>query len=238
MLAAFIEPVEWITLPLPAEGGAYPGVCARSRFLTSAYSDTLYPAAGIPFPDELTRAVPKRRAEFLAGRYLARQVLARLGVARFTLPRGQDRAPCWPQGICGALSHNTDVVLCAAHPDSERFSGVGVDVETIMPAARAQSLWSAIVSDEEYRWLLTREMDFASALTLNFSAKESLFKALYPRVRRYFGFMDARMTRLDPVRQVFELALQTTLTPEYPAGRCFRGRYLLTARDVTTFLCS
>jgi enterobactin synthetase component D len=53
-------------------------------------------------------------------------------------------------------------------------------------------------------------------LTLVFSAKESLFKALYPRVGRYFDFLDARWLTMTEQTLTFEL--KSALTPELSAG--------------------
>lgn len=236
-LSAFIGDIEWISLPMPAANAVYPGFCAYSRFNPEAYSDDLYEHIAVPFSAELERSVPKRRAEFLAGRYLARQVLHKLGIADFTLQSGQDRSPQWPDSVCGSLSHNRDSVLCAVHYQDAVCCGVGVDVETIMSPERAHALWPGIIDDTEYQWLQRHEMPFSDALTLNFSAKESLFKALYPSVRHYFDFLDAQMTVLDLQQQVFELQLQTRLSPEFQAGSRFQGSFRKMADKVSTFLC-
>ncbi|EHD23273.1 MULTISPECIES: 4'-phosphopantetheinyl transferase family protein [Brenneria] len=237
MLSVFIDDVEWITFPQAKDGAIYPGFCARSHFRLSAYTDELFTAADMPFSDELARSVPKRRAEFLAGRCLAKQVLVKLGHPNFVLSSAKDRSPQWPENIAGSLSHNTDSVLCAAHIRSPELSGVGVDIETFMSAKRAESLWPGIVDEDEYHWLRAQADEFRCLLTLSFSAKESLFKALYPQVKRYFDFVDARMVALDSVSQAFELELLTDLTPQCYAGRRFRGTYLKREHDVTTFLC-
>lgn len=168
---------------------------------------------------------------------MARHVLEKLGINQFTLLSGQDRSPVWPENLCGSLSHNKDSVLCAIHRRSDVFSGVGVDVETLMSDDRAASLWPGIVGDEECQWLQGVDMPFCQALTLSFSAKESLFKAIYPSVQHYFDFLDAQITVLNQAQQVFELQLQTTLTPEFPTGRSFKGVYWMMADKVTTFLC-
>ncbi len=186
---------------------------------------SVFPEAGFALPAHLARAVPKRRAEYLAGRVLARQLLAPLGFADFTLARGEDRAPQWPPGIAGALSHNSDTALCAVHRESG-LGGVGLDVETLLSDERAQELWGAIVSPAEREALLRETLPFNELLTLTFSAKESLFKALYPQVRCYFDFLDARMVAVDMQRQTFVLALLKALTPNCPAGRRFNGRFL------------
>lgn len=236
MLSAFIDDVEWITFPQAMDGATYPGIVARCHFRLSAYSDALFSQAGIPFSEALERSVPKRRSEYLAGRYLARHVLRELGYANFVLNSGDDRSPQWPENITGSLSHHAESVLCAAHLQSDALSCVGVDIEAYMSEARAQSLWPGIVDEEEYQWFHEREEAFRCLLTLSFSAKESLFKALYPQVKRYFDFLDARMVALDCTKQTFELELLADLTPQFYAGRRFKGVYLLRPHDVTTFL--
>lgn len=213
---------------LSGPGGALP-------FYAGGVSRRQFSQAGFALPDHLARAVPKRRAEYLAGRFLARQLLAPLGFADFTLARGEDRAPQWPPGIAGALSHNSDTALCAVHRE-RGLGGVGLDVETLLSDVRAEELWGAIVSAAEREALLREALPFNELLTLTFSAKESLFKALYPQVRCYFDFLDARMVAVDIQRQTFVLALLKTLTPNCPAGRRFSGRFWRKGDDVTTFI--
>lgn len=213
----------------------YPGQVARCQFALAEYHDDSFSALGFTLPDHLARAVPKRRAEYLAGRVLARQLLAPLGFVDFTLARGEDRAPQWPAGIAGALSHNSNTALCAVHRESG-LGGVGLDVETLLSDERAEELWGAIVSPTEREALLREALPFNALLTLAFSAKESLFKTLYPQVRCYFDFLDARMTAVDVQRQTFVLELLKTLTPHCPAGRRFSGRFWREGDDVTTFI--
>jgi len=228
-LPTFIRNIDFFT------PDGYPGQVARCQFALAEYRDDSFSALGFTLPDHLARAVPKRRAEYLAGRVLARQLLAPLGFADFTLARGEDRAPQWPAGIAGALSHNSNTALCAVHRESG-LGGVGLDVETLLSDERAEELWGAIVSPTEREALLREALPFNALLTLTFSAKESLFKTLYPQVRCYFDFLDARMTAVDVQRQTFVLELLKTLTPHCPAGRRFSGRFWREGDDVTTFI--
>ena len=230
MLSSFILNAEL----LPVDGFA--GQIAQCHFSVADYHDDLFSAIGIGLPDHLASAVAKRKAEYLAGRYLARRVLAELGHQDFDLLRGEKREPLWPAGIAGAISHNVDTALCAAKPESGA-GGVGIDVETQIPLARAEELWTGIVSEEECQWLRQRPQPFNLLLTLVFSAKESLFKALYPQVRCYFDFLDARIIGVDMQAQTFELELLTTLTPLCHAGRRFSGRFWQQGDAVTTFIC-
>ncbi|QUY48535.1 4'-phosphopantetheinyl transferase superfamily protein [Serratia plymuthica] len=229
MFSSFIPGIEWLNLD------GYPGQVARCRFSLANYQDSCFDAIGMVLPDHLARAVPKRRAEYLAGRYLARALLAPLGFADFTLPRGEDRAPQWPQGIAGALSHNVDTALCAVHWESG-LGGVGLDVETLIPTERAEELWTVIVGEEECATLRRQPQAFNQLLTIAFSAKESLFKTLYPQVGRYFDFLDARTVAIDTRQQIFELELLKPLTAHCHAGRRFTGRYWHRGDAVTTFI--
>lgn len=59
----------------------------------SAYSDASFDQAGLAIPAFLAKSVPKRRAEFLAGRVLARMALRRLGCAPVDIGRGARGEP-------------------------------------------------------------------------------------------------------------------------------------------------
>ena len=64
--------------------------------------DVLLPAEAA----QVATAVAKRRREFAAGRYLARKLLSRLDLPQDTpLLNGEDRAPVWPEGVAGTISH-------------------------------------------------------------------------------------------------------------------------------------
>ncbi|WON78411.1 4'-phosphopantetheinyl transferase [Serratia sp. UGAL515B_01] len=230
VLSHFLTQVEFIPV------SAFSGVVAQCKFSAEDYQDDFFALAGLDFPEHLASAVAKRRAEYLAGRFLARQVLASLGHPNFILLRGEDRAPIWPNGIAGAISHNRDTALCAAQFDLGAAC-VGIDVETEIQPKRAEALWSGIVSDAECLWLRQQNQPFNLLLTLVFSAKESLFKALYPQVRCYFDFLDARIVSLNMQQCTFELELQKTLTPHFHLWRCFRGSFWLESDNVTTFIC-
>lgn len=228
-LPAFIRDTELLVLD------NYPGRIARCRFFLADYRDENFLEAGIGLPDHLAHAVPKRRAEYLAGRCLARDLLTPLGYTDYRLLPGKDRAPQWPAGIAGALSHNVDTALCAVHLESG-LGGVGLDVETLMAVEQAEDLWGAIVGVAEYDALRRLPLGFDRLLTLTFSAKESLFKALYPQVRCYFDFLDVRLVAIDAPQRTFQLELLRTLTPQCHAGRRFSGCYWYGSDDVTTFL--
>ena len=55
--------------------------------------------------EHVARAVPKRVAEFAAGRTCARAALAEFGVREFTLRAATDRQPLWPERFIGSITH-------------------------------------------------------------------------------------------------------------------------------------
>ncbi len=145
---------------------------------------------GTLWPEELAGiagAVPKRRAEFAAGRIAARRCLAALGRAPQALPMAADRAAIWPNGIFGSISHASGIAVAVA-----RVTGpLGIDIEA--DAAVEADLWPIICAADELSDL--PELERGRWVRRVFAAKEALFKAQHPARRVMFGF-DAVNLRL------------------------------------------
>ncbi|MDH4281639.1 MAG: hypothetical protein OEV36_03210, partial [Myxococcales bacterium] len=87
-------------------------------------------------------AAQTRIEQFTAGRLCSRIALNRLGVAVATpIPRGEDRAPIWPKGFVGSITH-TDSWCAAAVARAEDFRSIGIDLEPATPLR--ESLWRRI----------------------------------------------------------------------------------------------
>lgn len=151
-----------------------------------------------PLPAEarqVERAVPRRRTEYAAGRYLARRALGALGVADFALIDGPDRAPVWPTGITGTITHTGAAPngYCAvAVAPTDEVQAVGLDAELATPLD--PELWPSVLRPEEREQVAALPAPsqglFAKAL---FSAKESAYKAQYTVTRQFLGFHDVRI---------------------------------------------
>src|SRR5262249_41084450 len=63
--------------------------------------------------DAVSRAVPSRRREFALGRWCARRALGGLGIAPQSIPVGEGRAPTWPHGVVGSITHCREFVAAA-----------------------------------------------------------------------------------------------------------------------------
>ncbi len=126
----------------------------------------------------ISRAVPKRQAEFAFGRQVARRAMAGLGYPNVPLPMGPDRAPLWPPGLRGSISHAGDHCL-AVVSRSDQVSAMGIDVEPDQPLP--EDVIDSVCSPSERQKFAGRERQV-------FSAKEAIFKAVYPECGVIFGF--------------------------------------------------
>lgn len=173
-----------------------------TKALQAALRDMLGPDVGIGITDPcaptsplwdaehpaMARAIPKRLAEFTAGRQAARAAMADLGLPPAAIPLGKDRAPLWPAGLVGSISHTDDLCIAIVSQD---HSSLGIDVE---PAtALEQELWETICTPSEQAWMQTRPDPGLGAKML-FCAKEAVYKAQYPLTGQVIEFTDVFVT--------------------------------------------
>ncbi|MFC0268663.1 4'-phosphopantetheinyl transferase family protein [Kushneria aurantia] len=200
---------------------------ALAPFDSSLFDDAAFGRHGVSLPAALARAVAKRRAEYLAGRLCARAALAALDAAPGALESLPDRRVDWPPGYCGAITHSRSLAGALVAPGSE-YCALGLDAEQWLGAERARYLAPSILHREELEALTGLSPDaFARAVTLVFSLKESLYKALYPLTGVRFYFHDARVIDLDPLALPgrCRLALCSALNADWPAGSEVAGDF-------------
>jgi enterobactin synthetase component D len=177
----------------------------------------------IAWPPDAERWVPGRRAEFLAGRLLARIALMRLGIgpqAARNIAVDPMRAPVWPGGICGAISHDGDRVACLVARSRDMIAGVDIAALDLNNDER-DAIWSIALTAQDRARIETLPRDERGPAAIRvFSAKETLFKALYPLVRDFLGFEAAEIVGIDRHDHVV-LRLTRDLTRSIPAGSGF-----------------
>jgi enterobactin synthetase component D len=201
--------------------GVYVADC---RFAVEDYDDALFELLSIPRPEFLDRAVRKRRAEYLAGRYCAAGALARIGNPERTVGTGSMREPQFPAGVLGSISH-VDGQACAAVALASDYRFLGIDLQTVVSASEAAQLFASIGDPEEWRLLVSALGDQAEAFTLAMSIKESFFKAVSSHVGRYFDFTDVRVQDLDVAAREISIRILNPLTSELRPGVVIGGRF-------------
>lgn len=175
-------------------------------------------------PASIQRSVAKRQTEFLAGRLCAREAMRQLD-ARLHVPAiGEDRAPVWPNDVSGSITHSTGWAA-AIVANKRHWQGLGMDVEQLMSSERASRLAGEILTaDELQRMAEGPEHQIALHVTLSFSLKEALFKALYPLVLKRFYFEDAELLEWSQDGRA-RLRLKIDLSEEWHDGKVLEGQF-------------
>jgi enterobactin synthetase component D len=147
-------------------------------------------------PEERTFAskfVALRRRSWVGGRVAMRQALLLAGIdAPAVLPDARG-APVLPAGIVGSVSHKDALAVALVARSTAR---VGVDVE--LDADLRQDISSRVLTEAEVAELAAMtDAARAREVVLRFSAKEAIYKAVDPFVRRFVGFKEVSVRPLS-----------------------------------------
>jgi len=137
------------------------------------------------------RMRPRREAEFRAGRACAREALSKIGINEWPLIPASTREPQWPDGVVGSITHS-GAYCAAAVARGNHCDGIGIDIEAT--GRVGEELAQTVCSRDELAALDKCEPGRRrELLTLIFSAKESVFKAIFPRERVFLEFGDVEI---------------------------------------------
>ncbi|EPQ6909940.1 enterobactin synthase subunit EntD [Citrobacter freundii] len=157
----------------------------------------------LPHHTQLQSCGRKRKTEHLAGRIAAVHALREYGIK--TVPGiGGQRQPLWPHALFGSISHSatTALAVVSTHP-------VGLDIEAIFTPQTAVELADGIIDNCEQRLLQFSPVPFPLALTLAFSAKESVYKTFSAQTSELPGFASAKIVALTATH------LTVQITPSF-----------------------
>lgn len=220
---------------MPGQAAYICGVIEKLLPAVVAVAEAIDDESPDPLFDEedeaLGGAVPRRRVEFATGRSCARRALSALGQPPRSILPGSHREPLWPDGFVGSITHCSGY-CAAAVARVEEIATIGVDAEIDEPLP--PSILDKIALPGELEWMRARTGDGMCWDRLLFSAKESVFKAWFPLMRRWLGFEAVRV-RFDPATQTF----CASFLDERPVidGRsvtAFEGRYRVCGTHVLT----
>ncbi|MFP2421493.1 enterobactin synthase subunit EntD [Pseudescherichia vulneris] len=166
----------------------------------------------LPHHAKLQPAGNKRKAEHLAGRLAAFYALRQYGL-RHIADIGDRRQPIWPPEIYGSISHSGTTALAVGAKQP-----VGVDLDAIFTPEMTNEVVGSIVTPEERRMLEASGLPFELALTLAFSAKESLYKAYSFATSELPGFNSAQVIALNAGQ--ITLGLTAAFSPDQAGEMC------------------
>lgn len=166
---------------------------------------TVESAQSILFPEEaraVAGAIEKRRREFVAGRTCARQALAALGGPVVGIPMGAHRAPLWPPGYVGSITH-AGGMAAAAVGFARDFVSIGMDMEE--RGRVTPDLHSMLFVAQEREWLVGRGGVNSDAWpAVLFCAKEAFYKYQYPLTGWFVDFKEVSV-RVDLEANAFRV---------------------------------
>lgn len=171
------------------------------------------------------------RLQFRLGRVAAKEALRELRYFSATqILRDGNGAPIWPANFVGSIAHTaarpTNALIMEAYgvalvAQREIYKGVGVDVE-FRDRQVSEGLAEKVCTEEELRWVFAGTEGWSSRLVSTIAAKEAVYKALFPLVRRYFGFHSARVT-FDREVSTFRVELLEGLSADFVEGFTLSG---------------
>ena len=129
-----------------------------------------------------------RQQAFAQGRDCARDSLRAIGLPPTAIPVGEQRAPLWPAGITGAIAHCQEIAVAAA-ARCEVVAGLGIDIEEAGPL---ESGVIDLICTPAERVHLERNAHSDHA-RLYFAIKESIYKCVWPFVRRFIDFQEVEV---------------------------------------------
>lgn len=205
----------------------------------NSFNKLLFKKYSINCPIEISHSIKKRQAEYLAGRYMSMKALNAIGIGLTDIRTGLDRSPMWPENITGSITH-TDSVAFSAVSRKEKFDYIGIDFENIFSVKTVKEVEKFIVKESEKERLKKdfKSINYPVLLTFVFSAKESLFKALYPNVGYYFDFSVAEIVYFSENEKTFSIRLTKSLNTTIVAGSIFEGCFQIFNDSVLTCVYS
>jgi 4'-phosphopantetheinyl transferase EntD len=144
-------------------------------------------------------AIATRRREFATARRLAHELLGELGHPFAPLLPGKRRAPDWPSGCVGSISHAKEIaiVVLAKRPP---LDALGIDVEGSEPLS--PELIRAVLTPSEQRTLAAYAGALGDWAKLAFCAKECAYKTWSPALDAVPEFTDVEID-FDPASERF-----------------------------------
>jgi 4'-phosphopantetheinyl transferase EntD len=190
-----------------------------------ASPDNLFPAERAC----VARAVEGRVREFAAGRLCARAGIAALGLEPAPLLSRQDRAPRWPAGIVGSITHTHGYCIAAVGLEAQ-FEAIGLDAECT--GRVDHSLRPLTMRAEEISRLEgLGEVERQQMTAVIFSAKEAFYKCQYALTRTWLGFEDVSVRVAD---DTFEVTVVEATHPIQRVRTRWIGRFAANDAFVVT----
>lgn len=179
----------------------------------------------------IKKANKKRTEDFTTGRWCSRKVLHQMGLKPSAILNGIEGEPLWPEGIIGSISH-TRGAYCAVSVFKKDYPSIGIDIEERKRKISASAI-EYITNRDERKWLKTKNENQILNAMLIFSAKESVFKLLYPLLKRRFYFKAVSIKKIN-LDNSFTALVKEQLSNTIKKGMKIHGYFFYNSKWVLT----
>lgn len=211
------------------------GVCLSAQYNSGEYHLGLYKSLGISIPDEIRHARLTRAAEFLAGRYLSALCLNSLQSKITSVAVGLNREPIFPKGFIGSISHSHGFVICMVSKQTQHAVS-GIDVEYMLEGVTCGDIYAYVINTSE-QFLIDKETHSPNLIvTLFFSIKESVFKALFPFLNKFFDFNALSIIEVNWESCMWSAVLNYSLTEQLHKGKKVKGGFKIDEYKVISWI--
>jgi enterobactin synthetase component D len=149
-------------------------------------------------PSQIQSAGQQRRREYTTGRLLLHALSERLGVSSsFPMATDSDGLPILPPGLVGSLSHTSKYAFALVLPAA--LGNCGCDIETILSDTLLHDTEPEILTarDRQALKITAGALSPNLAATLVFSAKESIYKGVFPVLRSFLDYTAFELEFMD-----------------------------------------
>ncbi|HDI3197776.1 4'-phosphopantetheinyl transferase family protein [Vibrio cholerae] len=245
---SFLLPIDFAMLNIQDKTNNDTSLIKHIKFAKQAVTDTVIWFAefnheheilnkcenqNILLESNLLNACSKRQAEFLASRQLAYIGLLQTAKLGRYVGRCNDGLPIWPKGIQGSISHHRNKVVVILGKGDQKL---GIDIESPLLGISLKAIRNRVLSKYENRLVSIYYSNHESLIsTLIFSAKESIYKAVYPESTSKF---DIRVFELTSIPENGELTfrLLQPLSKSLKKGYRFIVNYSILEEMVITWI--
>ncbi|MBJ9739743.1 4'-phosphopantetheinyl transferase superfamily protein [Acinetobacter oleivorans] len=196
----------------------------------------LYIDQRLEHPLKIAQARVERKNEYLCGRVLAQAVLNHHFGLDQPITSMHEPLPIWPTHVLGSISHSQNKLIVAL---SNNAVYLGIDIEHWVTSEFAQESAHLILTPSEFdlwKSKAAKFFDFAGYVSLIFSIKESLYKAVYPTAKQYIDFLEASIVDINFENQTLTLTFLPEIQQRYQLLEQYEGGWTIEKDHIITWI--
>ncbi len=187
-------------------------------------------------PLKIAQARVERKNEYLCGRVLAQAVLNHHFGLDQSITSMHEHLPIWPNHVLGSISHSQNKLIVAL---SNNAVYLGIDIEHWVTSEFAQESAHLILTPSEFNLWKSKGadfFDFVRYVSLIFSIKESLYKAVYPTAKQYIDFLEACIVDINFENQTLTLNFLPEIQQRYQLLEQYQGGWTVEQDHIMTWV--